>query len=58
MIGSFYHKVDSAQHREGWYGSVVLVLGVNKGSQSLRDIPDHLDSSLSQLQFELRSLMA
>ena len=38
---SFIHKVDNAQHREGWYGSVTIVLGIIKGTHSLHDIPDH-----------------
>ena len=31
VIDSFNQKVDSAQHREGWSGSVADVLGVIKG---------------------------
>lgn len=35
VINSFNQKVDSAQHREGWSGSVTDVLGVIKGNACL-----------------------
>lgn len=35
VINSFNQKVESAQHREGWSGSVTDVLGVIKGTARL-----------------------
>ncbi|KAL0042663.1 hypothetical protein WJX79_007234 [Trebouxia sp. C0005] len=40
---SLVHKVDNAQHRDGWYGSVTFVLGVSC-TQSLHDVPHRHDS--------------
>lgn len=46
VVDSFNLKMDSAQHQEGWSGSVTDVLGVIKGSMRLlalkiRDMPEH-----------------
>lgn len=35
VVDSFNLKMDSAQHREGWSGSVTDVLGVIKGKNGL-----------------------
>lgn len=35
VVDSFNLKMDSAQHREGWSGSVTDVLGVIKGNNRL-----------------------
>lgn len=35
VVDSFNLKMDSAQHREGWSGSVTDVLGVIKGRTGL-----------------------
>lgn len=35
VVDSFNLKMDSAQHREGWSGSVTDVLGVIKGNNGL-----------------------
>ena len=39
VVDSFNLKVDSAQHREGWSGSVTDVLGVIKGEHTSSESP-------------------
>ena len=41
VVDSFNLKIDSAQHREGWSGSVTDVLGVIKGNNGLLLIIKH-----------------
>lgn len=38
VVDSFNLKMDSAQHREGWSGSVTDVLGVIKGNTRLLSV--------------------